>query len=537
MAHAVQAMTDLDPEATILSIDGISVYDLISRRAMLPGLCRVDGGSQVLPFVKLFYGSPSQYWWEDDKGIVHEVDQGEGGEQGDAMMPLLFSVGQHDALSEVQNRLLPSEVLCAFLDDIYVVCRPERVGVVHTMLENALWRHARIQVHAGKTKIWNRAGVRPEACNFLERRARLVLEGARVWRGGLESETHDRGIKILGTPLGHPDYVAHQLQLTRRHQQTLLDRIPALPDVQSAWALLLHCGAARANCFLRVIPPQRSLRYAQDHDEALWNCLCGVLDVPADLCVASARAAASLPLAFGGLGMRSAVRTSTAAYWASWGDSLEMIAQRHPSVVDVVLRELNGLSISPHLSSASEVAVDLARLPGFVVPTWDEFVVGRRPPPRNIEDVEPGTHGGGWQHEAAARMEWDFRARMMATLAEPEQALLRSQSGTAAGTAFAVAPSHGLVRIESQLFRVLLLRRLRLPLPPPRAHADVAVCSTALATIVHHAHRQGFWEDVGLHWRAPWHAFVARPAAELQPTCSSETLTFLCHQTTDDGWR
>ena len=25
--------------------------------------------------------------------------------------------------------------------------------------------------------------------------------------------------------------------------------------------------------------------------------------------------------------------------------------------------------------------------------------------------------------------------------------------------------------------------------------------------------------------------------AELQPTCSSETLTFLCHQTTDDGWR
>ena len=230
---------------------------------MLSGLCRVEGGSQVLPFVKLFYGSPSQYWWEDDKGIVHEVDQGEGGEQGDAMMPLLFSVGQHDALSEVQNRLLPSEVLCAFLDDIYVVCRPERVGMAHTMLENALWRHARIQVHAGKTKIWNRAGVR---------RARLVLEG------------HECGVVGWSRkPMGHPDYVAHQLQLIRRHQQTLLDRIPALPDVQSAWALLLHCGAIRANCFLRVIPPQRSLRYAQDHDEALWNCLCGVLDVPADL--------------------------------------------------------------------------------------------------------------------------------------------------------------------------------------------------------------------------------------------------------------
>ena len=61
--------------------------------------------------------------------------------------------------------------------------------------------------------------------------------------------------------------------------------------------------------------------------------------------MSSARAAASLLLAFGRLGLRS----------ASWGDSLEMIA-----LVEVVLRELNGLSISHHLLSTSEAAVDLA---------------------------------------------------------------------------------------------------------------------------------------------------------------------------------
>ena len=31
VAHALQGLTDLDPEATVLSIDGISAYDLISR--------------------------------------------------------------------------------------------------------------------------------------------------------------------------------------------------------------------------------------------------------------------------------------------------------------------------------------------------------------------------------------------------------------------------------------------------------------------------------------------------------------------------
>ena len=258
VAHALQGLTDLDPEATVLSIDGISAYDFISWRAMLTALANVDKGEQVLPFVRLFSGASSVYWWEDNFGTVHEVEQGEGGEQGDALMPLLLSLGQHDALRAVQSSLHLEERLFAFLDDMYVVCKPQRVGVAHTILENALWGHARISVHSGKTKIWNRGGVRPEACDFSEHRARLVLETARVWRGGFETDPSERGIKILGSPLGHPAYVTRQSELVRTHQQILLERIPMIPDVQSAWALLLHGAAARANYFIRVVPPESS---------------------------------------------------------------------------------------------------------------------------------------------------------------------------------------------------------------------------------------------------------------------------------------
>ena len=48
----------------------------------------------MIPFVRLFYGSPSVYLWEDDMGDTHEIVKGEGGEQGDPPMPLLFSLGQ-----------------------------------------------------------------------------------------------------------------------------------------------------------------------------------------------------------------------------------------------------------------------------------------------------------------------------------------------------------------------------------------------------------------------------------------------------------
>ena len=50
----------------------------------------------------------SEYLWEDSSGTVHTIPQGEGGEQGDPLMPLLFAVGQHEALEAI-NGQLPEE--------------------------------------------------------------------------------------------------------------------------------------------------------------------------------------------------------------------------------------------------------------------------------------------------------------------------------------------------------------------------------------------------------------------------------------------
>ena len=61
VAHILQSMTDLDPDTTITSIDGVGTYDLISRNAMLEGLLQMDGGDQIIPFVRMFYGGPTSH--------------------------------------------------------------------------------------------------------------------------------------------------------------------------------------------------------------------------------------------------------------------------------------------------------------------------------------------------------------------------------------------------------------------------------------------------------------------------------------------
>ena len=77
IAHALQALTDLDPRTTVLSVDGVGTFDLISR-CWMEGLRSIPGGDSVLPFVLQFCGNPSSYLWADDSGDTHEIHQGEG---------------------------------------------------------------------------------------------------------------------------------------------------------------------------------------------------------------------------------------------------------------------------------------------------------------------------------------------------------------------------------------------------------------------------------------------------------------------------
>ena len=365
----------MDPRATVMSIDGISAYDLISRQAMLQGLHDVPGGSSALPFVSMFYGSASSYLWEDAHGHVHTIVQGEGGEQGDAMMPLVFSLGQHKALVRAQSQMAPGEVLLAFLDDVHTVSPPGRVSTVHSVLDEALWSEAGIRIHQGKTQIWNQAGEKPEGCEELERVAVAADPTAVVWPGSDELPSHKRGMKVLGTPLGHADFIRDHLEKTAAEHQVLLDRIPLVDDVQSAWLLLVHCAAARANYLCRVVEPATVVDFCRTHDERLWRCLCSTVQMPPEQPEEVVQAA-TMPLVLGGVGLRSASRVSEPACWASWADSLSVIRSRHPEVAHQLVEELDGFPTTPFLRAAADAKRNLTGSMGFEPPSWEAVAAG-----------------------------------------------------------------------------------------------------------------------------------------------------------------
>ena len=90
----------------------------------------------------------------------------------------------------MQADLRPGEFLFAFLDDVYVLSLPERTRKINDLLADKLQSRAGIQLHRGKTRMWNRAAEIPEG---------MVELGPEVWSS--------EGLKVLGSPAGIPEYI------------------------------------------------------------------------------------------------------------------------------------------------------------------------------------------------------------------------------------------------------------------------------------------------------------------------------------------
>ena len=264
-------------------------------------------------------------------GVTQHIHQGEGGEQGDLLMPLLFALGQHSALVAAAERLRDGERLMAFLDDTYIVCAPDRVGRAFSTVEQEF---AAPCPHPPASRQDTSLGIVEEFCPEERERDHQVGEGCEAWCSCMEGRprvaSHRTGGEGSGSAHWHTRIRAG-VSLQRRvgSRKFCSKGFRGVNDLQAAWLILLMCGSTRANFWFegsrsrahcRVCGPSRC-QGVGDACARSWG-------VPSGS--AEAQVVASLALSAGGLGLTSARRTRTAAHWASWADCLRMVSrQRH----------------------------------------------------------------------------------------------------------------------------------------------------------------------------------------------------------------
>ena len=88
-------MTDLDPTTTLLSVDGIGAFDLISREVVAGTYGR--GWERCCPPFRAYIGGPIMWASRTRSGKARVVNRA---------MPALYACGQHRALVHVSEDLL-----------------------------------------------------------------------------------------------------------------------------------------------------------------------------------------------------------------------------------------------------------------------------------------------------------------------------------------------------------------------------------------------------------------------------------------------
>ena len=205
------------------------------------------------------------------------------------------------------------------------------------------------------------------------------------------------------------------------------------------------------------------------------------------------------------------------AHWASWADSLRMIHQRHPEVANTMIRNLSE-GDGRHFHAAAACCEEL-RAVGYIPPGWRALSTAQ---PQDIADRLPGVLGipaEGWQHDASSCIEKFFcDSSVLPGMSAGEQALLRSQGGPLAALPYTVVPICPLRRFDPDIFRVLLLRRLRLPLPLS-SHSRAGVLGGVVSL-----------------WSLQLHGCVERQERESRQTSSSGIwMLWQCERRTNDG--
>ena len=201
LARVVQALSELDPRSTILSVDGVGAFDNVSRAAIFQGVADMPHGEKLIPFIGLFCSTPSRYLWENEVGENVDIFRGEGGEEGDPIMPMLFQFGATSGPCGCQCCFAGGRTAHGILGrrprffPTGRVPRMQRWGSIYTRLAC---------LHHGKTKIWNAHDEKPERIDVLEMEARRVQP--RPWCGEMiqSCSSPSRGRGSWGSPWATP---------------------------------------------------------------------------------------------------------------------------------------------------------------------------------------------------------------------------------------------------------------------------------------------------------------------------------------------
>ena len=303
-----------------VKIDFTNAFNTLRRDVILEAVERHI--PELLPYASASYSGDSDLQFGE-----FLLQSQEGAQQGDPLGPLYFCLAVHDLLTSLQ-----SSIVVGYLDDMSMGGEADRVAEDFTRLEAGAAKLG-LTLNRSKCEV---ARLTNATCSILAARG-VALED----------------LVLLGSPLLASRGVDTVLSSKRSDLETLASRLPLMPAHDSHFLLRKVVTMPRLMYTLRTAPCTGSKELGF-YDEVLRSTLSATLNV--DLSDEGWQQA-SLPVRWGGLGVRSAVMLAPSAYLASAASTATLVLKLLPSC----LHHISDRS-TPNTLAAWQSAVEPATL-------------------------------------------------------------------------------------------------------------------------------------------------------------------------------
>ena len=230
------------------------------------------------------------------------------------------------------------DFMVAIVDDTTLACDVENVPAVLATLE-CEYATVGCPINRAKTKVLYLSGALPEAWTASVDDGGLGLAAGNLIDSGTPAD--QRGARLLGAPIGHPDFVKAYLAGSKcfgsYHSDLGLVRDKLGDHLQEALFLVKSCICTRAGHLPRLLDPALLTTNLFEFDSGALQTIVELLGCDYGHLAATGHKAleqAFVKPALGGFGLPPTSSTANVAHVASVLDTIPLLRSMHPSLAD-----------------------------------------------------------------------------------------------------------------------------------------------------------------------------------------------------------